>query len=768
MNLCPVCAAALRSPVCTCGFDESCRFEAYPTLASVPTGTPSIPQRKAEWEAKHITITRCPHCGEPVTDSSKGALCHYCELPVRPDDIVPLHCLHFDSYLIATNSAAHRKLLAHAEAIMRYFEYIDASVFHYHEVSLQMNAQHYADTFACLAEDTNSFRVVLTEQEKGEFRNIAADAAHLIKIGFRPGMSLTEETRYKFQSSIMIQRVTGRYPKNASADFDLDDYLRHTESLLFMAAHGAFLKKDYSRALSLFLAAEKNGNIYASARIGIMYHYGYGCEIDRALARHHFSKGSYNGCPLGRAWISEYVSQQNETVRFGDKDDDNALTLSGREAAGKLYAETEPYLKLMCDTGDMEALFFRGYNLLHGVGIEQNVKEGFRLLSLALQNGEHRAAVHLAECYYNGWGVVQNYNTAFRFLTEHPQPGFKKALFLQGKCYYYGHGTDQDYPLAIYYFRRAAKLGHGSSKDYLGDCYYNGYGTAVNYPEAAKWYKDAADNHSNGNSAMRLAGMYRAGKGVEQNLQKTKHYYLLAAQEDIVPAQRLVSLMYLAGSDGFEQDNEAARLWMEKAAQQGDAESQFRLGQFYLSDLGFDDDKLAFEWFIKAAEQGYPEAEHAVGCCYAYNLYVDTDYYEANSWFQRASDHGVAQASYELGLSYLYGRGVTQYGRTAIHFLKLAADGNVVNAKLELAKLYIQRQESLSDAYKLLSDILFDENIEKETEAEALYWCSVCLKNGYGCTKNNKNAKQLYKQALERGYVDTAKKKGLFDRHSNK
>lgn len=64
-----------------------------------------------------------------------------------------------------------------------------------------------------------------------------------------------------------------------------------------------------------------------------------------------------------------------------------------------------------------------------------------------------------------------------------------------------------------------------------------------------------------------------------------------------------------------------ALYWYEKAAEQGDAQSQFCCGNMYFRGEGtewgepvFD---KAFYWYEKAADQGNPQAEFALGNMYA-------------------------------------------------------------------------------------------------------------------------------------------------------
>ena len=75
-------------------------------------------------------------------------------------------------------------------------------------------------------------------------------------------------------------------------------------------------------------------------------------------------------------------------------------------------------------------------------------------------------------------------------------------------------------------------------------------------------------------------------------------------------------------------------------------------------------------------------------------------------------------------------------------------------ARLELAKVLMELQTDLGTVWGLLQEL--------GDSAEVLYLRSVCLENGWGCPRDKRKSKQFYAQAIQKGYVDTAKKKKWF------
>ena len=99
--------------------------------------------------------------------------------------------------------------------------------------------------------------------------------------------------------------------------------------------------------------------------------------------------------------------------------------------------------------------------------------------------------------------------------------------------------------------------------------------------------------------------------------------------------------------------------WFRKAAEQGHAKAQCKLGWCYGSyGTGIHDGSEALKWFRKAAEQGYAEAQCKLGSYYFHGLCVKQDYVEAAQWYHKAAEQGDHQAQGMLAMLYEEGWGV--------------------------------------------------------------------------------------------------------------
>ena len=71
------------------------------------------------------------------------------------------------------------------------------------------------------------------------------------------------------------------------------------------------------------------------------------------------------------------------------------------------------------------------------------------------------------------------------------------------------------------------------------------------------------------------------------------------------------------------------------------------------TDLGISNDLI-----VKAAEQGDALSQYALGLMYYGGLGVTNDYKEAVKWYRKAAEQGNADAQSSLGMMYASGKGI--------------------------------------------------------------------------------------------------------------
>ena len=113
---------------------------------------------------------------------------------------------------------------------------------------------------------------------------------------------------------------------------------------------------------------------------------------------------------------------------------------------------------------------------------------------------------------------------------------------------------------------------------------------------------------------------------------------------------------------GVEQDYEQAREWYLKAANMGNMEAQYSLATMYKLGQGDEeqDYSMAKEWYEKAAKQGFDRAQHFVANRYNHSEGVEEDLVKAFTYYKLAAEQGFALAQALLAQCYFYGRGTAE------------------------------------------------------------------------------------------------------------
>ncbi|KAK3842082.1 MAG: hypothetical protein J3R72DRAFT_523840 [Linnemannia gamsii] len=106
-------------------------------------------------------------------------------------------------------------------------------------------------------------------------------------------------------------------------------------------------------------------------------------------------------------------------------------------------------------------------------------------------------------------------------------------------------------------------------------------------------------------------------------------------------------------------------------AKEGDIESQNSLANFYKYGLeGVSrNDKLAMEWYSKAAEQGHAEAQFRMGGYYSEGFAVPKDYAKAMEWFLKSARQGNCDAQFSVGYMHAGGDGVPEDKNKALEWM---------------------------------------------------------------------------------------------------
>lgn len=184
-----------------------------------------------------------------------------------------------------------------------------------------------------------------------------------------------------------------------------------------------------------------------------------------------------------------------------------------------------------------------------------------------------------------------------------------------------------------------------------------------------------------------------------ENTQKNTKKLIISAQNGDPVSQFNLANHYLGGTGGLPHNKEKAVDWYKKAANQGHADAQYRLGSFYTTGYGVERSNAeATKWFLKAGNQGhrdsqvllgdyYYEGRYFVGPEYKYPTPDPPDYAEAMKWYKKASDQGNGHSSLRIAFLYKHGLGVPKNEAEEIRWYQKAADQGDRFARKILAEI---------------------------------------------------------------------------------
>jgi uncharacterized protein len=202
-----------------------------------------------------------------------------------------------------------------------------------------------------------------------------------------------------------------------------------------------------------------------------------------------------------------------------------------------------------------------------------------------------------------------------------------------------------------------------------------------------------------------VGSIYEQGKLVPKDYKQAEIWLLKSAEKDYPPAECTLGLMY------WYLDSEAAKaaMWLQRAAQKGDSEAQFWLGNAYEQGLlGTINYREALNWLEKSAKQGHPEAQASLGQMYEDGEGVKQNYAMAAKWYRKAAEHvpnlgGAGQGRNNLGLLYLQGLGVAKdYVRAYFWFTLANGEPNfsASYAKAHMTQAEITNAERMANDWK--------------------------------------------------------------------
>ena len=169
--------------------------------------------------------------------------------------------------------------------------------------------------------------------------------------------------------------------------------------------------------------------------------------------------------------------------------------------------------------------------------------------------------------------------------------------------------------------------------------------------------------------------------GVHQNRREADYWLQQAAENGDLDAQYWLGQHYYHGSSGFPKDPKTAHQWLDKAAATGGRDTRYQVGMTYFSGGEY---TTARYWLQRAAAQDNPQAPSVLRAIDA--LTAETT--PPAAALRQAAEAGSASAQYQLALRYRKGEGVAQNPTEADYWLRRAAEQEHGDAQIALALRY--------------------------------------------------------------------------------
>lgn len=162
----------------------------------------------------------------------------------------------------------------------------------------------------------------------------------------------------------------------------------------------------------------------------------------------------------------------------------------------------------------------------------------------------------------------------------------------------------------------------------------------------------------------------------------------------------------------------------------------------------------AFNSFTKAAEQGNASAQYKLGGTYRYGLGVGENASEAANWYKKAAEHDHAMAQNSLGSMYKRGEGVTKDADEAVKwFMRESEQEGYLNGNG--CHMSTEDREALQEDTKELLFKFFMRWAKRGDAsahtASAQYEVAEAYKSGFGVVRDKQEAFNWYLKAANTG-----------------
>jgi TPR repeat protein len=445
------------------------------------------------------------------------------------------------------------------------------------------------------------------------------------------------------------------------------------------------VEHDNGLALAWYQRAAEQGVAVAQCALAQAHELGSGVAADLDLARQWYREAAAHGHPGAQLALDRLDVVGEGRVHRGAKNRAGNRERRNRDARWTQYAAH----------GRPDDLFHLGMMFELGISVEKSAKQARAWYKKAAELGHAHAQFALAQGFESSehgqaaqWyrkAAAQGHADAQCSLATLQMQGFGtthdpvSALTWYAMAAEQGHASAQfslaqllkkdASAIAFDAVSRAAAAGHAQAQCAMGDRYAQGAGLVQNWFEACRWYEMAAQQ-GDALAQCALAVCYADGKGVKQDVAHAFIWFEKAAAQSVPQAQWNLGELYASGLPGVEADPKKATLLCKRAANAGFAPASATLGALFARAKKHE---RAVQWWTLAAEQGDLESLFNLGQAHRLGLGVAKNEAKAFGLLRKAALGGVAAAQSRIGLAYATGEGAALDPIEACKWFELAA-----------------------------------------------------------------------------------------------
>lgn len=445
--------------------------------------------------------------------------------------------------------------------------------------------------------------------------------------------------------------------------------------LAHLNSYGLYGKSDYEYAYQLLTEIAEQDDIVGQLHLGEFYELGHleGSDFDKAF--YWYSK-------------AELLCENNQELVNACAEVDVALGYLYQRGLGTTinYETAMQYYQQALEVNFLPAFTKIGELYLRGLGVEQDYEQAKQWFELAITEtaADPGALNNIGYLYHYGLGVEKNVETAKEWYNlaikqeiegdlQHQDyafaltnlgdldGGFLAEKYYQDAAKKYKFDPQALYNLAVIceespscdnhieQFELAAQAGHleslfvlGEEQESIARRTYNSELEAEAYLQAAIYFEQAA-NRNHELAALKTASFYEQGIGVEVNIDNAAAFYLRAAELGNMEAQYKIGQYYLLGNS-VEEDVEQALYWLEKSHLQGYTAATSSLGLIYETNIDVQDLELAYSLNQQAALLADMEAQFRLGLMYLQGRGVSENIIKGRAWLLQAATKGHLEA----------------------------------------------------------------------------------------------------------------------------